>query len=391
MKLHEVNNSIKKKILNPSPKVTSGGIFPRVKPVVVERPKLNIHVGPKTSLALCVLLVSGVVYTLAFGDYFSAKQVNITGLQNNTEAQAFVNNFLQTQKRAWIFDQGNLFFSDTDRIESMLEEKLISVKKVDSVVKDFPNTLNISIVERQETFGINFNDSRFILGQDGRVMRSLSLDVPFPDQVTVLEWPLSVSITQERNVQEDLALKIYEYKRAVLDAGFKSVRMTYLLPQAFPRPPSPIKVAEESTDTPTTIESESPKSTEQSEMAPTEKELSFDIENKLSGDFILQGILPDKYGNKEVFIFASANNGKSPEILKHQLSLLFAQDDKRLANVFYLDMRYSDRAYLCSFGSVCEKETPWQISQVMGVSSKVEEKKEEPAQDPPSSSVESTE
>lgn len=69
------------------------------------------------------------------------------------------------------FKGRNLVFLKTEEIATVLSE--FTQYKVIEIVKKYPNTINVSVMQRKETFAITSEEKTFILDEEGFVIKSI--------------------------------------------------------------------------------------------------------------------------------------------------------------------------------------------------------------------------
>jgi cell division septal protein FtsQ len=261
----------------------------------------KIGLGSWISRILTLLVFFFLVYLAYIPNIFFIKQVTVRGLSGEALASvnSSVNSFLE-KKIPW--PQRNLGLLSKNKLTDFLLKNNQKVLRINKIEKHFPSTLFVDITQRTNAFIVQTPTAAYSLTGDG-----LITEVVEPNASGTL--PSGLPLIKLNNADE-----IIVGKPAL---GQDRVNFIFALQNQLP------------------------------DLA----------KSKVSNYHLADLQTPDisvyfKNGTKILFDLNSDVN----KILR-SLKLLFSQlSDSDAKNLFYIDMRFEDRGYVCSKGMLCVKD-----------------------------------
>ncbi len=249
--------------------------------------------------SLVVLLF--LVYIAYIPNFLFIKHINVTGGDQTARSslEASINSFLEKNLP---LPQKNLALLSKNRLKEYLLKNNSHVLKINSVDKQFPSTLNVEITPRVDEFIIQNGTSEYSVSNDGlvtgEVYGTASASLPTALGLIKLSGGESLAWGQQA-LTEGKPEFLNKLRKRLPEAGRSAVDY-------------------------------------------------YEIEKLATPDLAVYL----KNGLKVLFDFTS-NSDKTLDRLKLLLSQFSDSDLKRL---FYADMRFEDRGYLCYKGTPCVKD-----------------------------------
>lgn len=125
-------------------------------------------------MSLCIgIAMVGWAYFLFFSEFFviGVIQVDGGGGLEREEINRVIEEGVEEQ-RVFPFREGNIFFTDTEKLEAFLKESLFAQSV--TVDKKLPNILRLKIEERQTSLILRVGERMYQVDRSGSIMREIS-------------------------------------------------------------------------------------------------------------------------------------------------------------------------------------------------------------------------
>ena len=198
---------IVKSQLNDDVKVING------KKVKVARRKRRSNLMTYCALAVAVCTAIGLVVSLCF--LFDLEQVEVSGLTLYSNDQVLAVGGVESG--------ANLIRTDTKVIEKRLTDTLPYLKSV-SVVKDYPHTIKISVVEETKCADVELYGKYYVIARSGKIVETENtvhdVSVPLVTGFELKEPELSGELTSEDELKAKVLMQLLD---AVESSGIKKI------------------------------------------------------------------------------------------------------------------------------------------------------------------------
>lgn len=159
----------------------------------------------KIELALFVLSVLGFFAILVLHPFFQIHDIRVNGTVRLNEAEvrdAVVGSL--AFKRFFLLPGANYFFVQEDEVEDILSQRfpLNSV----TVTKEFPSTLDVSVVERISTIVYDDGNMYYLMGTTGKIVEPIQ-------KVPESEWHIETEIVTSTNERGEVIAEEKEISR----------------------------------------------------------------------------------------------------------------------------------------------------------------------------------
>ena len=203
-----------------------------------------------------------------------------------------------SKKNPW--PQRNLLLLSKAKLSSFLLENNQNILKIESITKDFPNTLQIKIIPRTDTFIISAPNGTFLAGSDGLIREQI-------DQANNSQQPQQGLINVKISPQDPVFAG-----RQAFSAELGEMLKTFF---------QGLEGA-----------------------AKTNAEF-FEITESPGTDVIAK--------TKSGFLIKLSQNTNAKETLEKLKLIYYQLGDSEAKNLFYIDLRIDDKAYVCYKNTAC--------------------------------------
>ncbi len=142
-----------------------------------------VNIWPKVIAMVAIL---GLIYLIYIPNFLFIKHINVNGVGDQDKQQIIdlSNEYLKQQP---FKAQGNWIFLDQDSLAKYIEEKSSQITKIESIKKKFSNTLNITVIPRTTAFNVTTPLQQLLVSNDGLVSQDItSLGTSTPAQTSGL-------------------------------------------------------------------------------------------------------------------------------------------------------------------------------------------------------------
>lgn len=250
-----------------------------------------------------VAVVLALIYLAFIPNFLYIKTVNLSGLQPEQvpAAQTLVANYL---KQNSLHFQRNIVFLSKSGLSNYLEKNSNDIQKVLSVRKLFPNGLMLNLQPRISQFVVNLSGQDFLVSSDGFVGEALVFSSSTPAEI--LNFP---KISVQNGDQPDIGSKILNSETL---SSIQKIQNTLLKDLQVPVDSFALNSA-----------------------------TSTDIQVKLKPDAVIYFDLK-----------------QDTSVNLSQLKLLWQNlSDNQRKSLYYIDMRYEGRGFVCLKTSVCAQNS----------------------------------
>jgi cell division septal protein FtsQ len=123
-------------------------------------------------LALLVLVLSlTLFYFLFLADLFQIKEINVAGLQETLQGRLKLLVQERTENNALSFPTRSIFLVNTGKIKEDILKEFPSINKIE-IGRNFPDSLDVSAVERKGLASLCQGEACFILDREGIVFEN---------------------------------------------------------------------------------------------------------------------------------------------------------------------------------------------------------------------------
>lgn len=284
-------------------------------------------IGVVGLIALC-----GVV--LYVPQLFFIETITVTGMPPawTSEVRMQTERFLQ-ERRYWVIPGQHLAFVDTGGLASYLATVNSRVLAVTRVVRHWPHRLEVQVAPRVPAYvWTDATGLRVVLSNDGRVWPSGEQGSDGLLDITGVES--SVHQVGDPVLTGDVLQALETIRRElVARTGVPGIRMVHLVPLVAVRP------------TPATVVG--------GVVAPVEEVLRTPaVTHELRVD-----IAADPVRHTSEFSVLLDIGTDLTKVMDTLRQLLDAQSDARRADLYYIDVRFPSRAYICLRSAVCARQT----------------------------------
>lgn len=312
--------------------------------------KMLARFGVRTWLGLFVIcaMIAGLSYVLLFPNFLWVSKIDIL-ISNQVLGQDIKNytDQMLAGKKLKLFARRNLLFIKNEEIKKGIEDRFPEVKTVSKVRRVFPSSLQITVEARSLAYVLFSPEKRVTLFSDGVVIGEYDLD-PRSDS----SLPFLFYVFKKRNLAlgdkavSDNELMALEHVRKEFSANLN----LFVTAAAFGPGPALLTVASpQDISAPSSSLETAATTTMLSEARVLPSKSAF--VNLGPQDMVL---LVDR-GSEEKNFFVYLPLHKDIDTQLERLFLLYNQmEPSRKDALSYIDVRYSERAFLCIKKTPCE-------------------------------------
>ncbi len=327
---------------------------------------ISVGLGGSFRQILFAFCVLGILYLVYFPNFLTLKQIEVEGLPN--EDRSVIEAIIRDDIAQVPFynPQRNLLFLSKDRVSRILQDYPLvnSIEKIDKQFKG--QTLKISVLPKHETFLVKSDNKLFTLYNDGFLKEEMNFeqpkwDVPHTSKLIRVDILAKINHTPEKSFLSESTTS-YIREQAHLLQGITGSRLAYfkipLSDQVSPLPPEAEvetlseEVSLDNTNEPVT----EPVSTAETE--PVAVPVEVKPLSEVNTPIVLEelNIIMQKGDNADRTFTVLIDPKEKAQNLVERLRLLLSQTSAdRYDRLDYIDLRVSDRAYICLKQTVCSK------------------------------------
>ncbi len=263
--------------------------------------------------------VLGLIYLVYIPNFIYVKKIYINGLGENLKIKTVseIEQYLQNKK---FLPQNNLLLLSRNRLKYFLESK-IYIAEVQNLKKRWPNAIEINLLPRTEAFVIHSENQNLLLSKDGIIIKSLDAE------------NLGNKISAIKPIQLSSKTNYYPGQKI---ADFEIIS----------------KINELKFGLPSTVKSEIEK---------------FEFLNFESFTWTIY------LKNNWVLLINPENDIDTT--LKQLTAVIKNLTFSEKTDLYYIDLRFNNKAYLCLKSEVCSKQSPGQGEATASATSLLEIKK----------------
>ncbi len=317
---------------------------------------------------LAILILGGAIYLVYIPNFLTWQTIRIDGMSQADEQQTR-DAITQAIKDAKFYNpQHNLLFVSKKRLQEVIT-KIPAVSQINSIHRDFKtHTITISITSKYERFLLRTNDNVLDVYNDGRVKGVAGVDRnywPAVQNSQMIKLELAGKISNPNNNQI-LTINSVQYLNDLQKEliGIKGSPLAYIqipLPE-FRQPASPADVIKSEIETkPSTATatantglSEPDKSHPEAQLATTTTENTVEVQSPLNTEEL--DIVLQKGASASQSFRVIIDTKENAHDVVQRLNLLLSQTaPDRYSQLSYIDLRLSNRAFVCLVNTPCSK------------------------------------
>ncbi len=322
---------------------------------------VSVGLGRPLRQIIFAIVVLGVSYLVYFPNFLTLQKIEIEGLINEDKSvvEALIRDDIA--KVPFYNPQRNLFFLNKERVTRLLQNYPLikSVEKIDKQYKQ--QTLKISVLPKHDTFLVRSDNKLFTIYNDGVLKGEMDFDQA--------KWETPAN---SRLVKVDILAKINNGNSKFFLAGLTANYIRELTEAlkvisgsklSYFKIPLSQQIASVKSPETTIVENNEAESSDPAELTsqqPTEPIIEQPLPPlaEVNTPIVLEelNIIMTKGDNKDRVFTVLIDPKESTKQLVERLRLLLSQTSvERYEKLDYIDLRVSDRAYICLKQTVCSK------------------------------------
>lgn len=318
---------------------------------------ISVGLGGPLRQFFFAFVILGALYLVYFPNFLTLKQIEVEGLPNEDRSviEAIIRDNIA--KVPFYNPQRNLFFLSKDRVSRILQDYPLinSIEKIDKQYKG--QILKISVLPKHETFLVKSDNKLFTLYDDGFLKEEMNFDQSkwdTPQNLKLVRVDILAKINYHSH-KSFLSESATNYIRELTQSlqGISGSKLAFLK----------IPLSDQVTDLPSETEGESVDEPviDPATDSPSEP-VSVPVEPKplseVNTPIVLEelNIIMQKGDNKDRTFTVLIDPKEKAQNLVERLRLLLSQTSaERYDRLDYIDLRISDRAYICLKQTICSK------------------------------------
>lgn len=311
----------------------------------------KIGLGKGINKILAVALLLFLIYLVYIPNFLFIKSIKITGAEGNAAGtvQAEVSEYFS--KSSLLQAQKNIIFLNATGLKNYLLANNSAIFKVEGIKKNWrARTLTVKILPKAEQFFVQTNTGNYAVYNDGTIAREISTDPAQPPPAGLVKfiYPDGGSLADNQSyLRGDFVTKLLFIKTSSENTLHHQVDSFQMLAQN----PEP-QVQNSSPETTPPPDNASPNNDE-----VLKTEVSLPLHPPDIAVSLKKNNLPPKARTATFAIYLDLTGDLNTTLAKVNL-LITQMDPGRYQNLFYIDMRIPDKAYICLANTACAHSLP---------------------------------